>query len=106
MAENNGWGVVPTGTRNSTYANSNFRNAAVFAEAELKAIESADPSNSTQEPTPYTGVQFAAIPEFQAIGIAVGQQFSAALAGQISVEEALSAAQEAADREMRKAGYY
>ena len=51
-------------------------------------------------------MQFAAIPEFQAIGIAVGQQMSAALAGNVSVEEALAAAQTAADREMKKAGYY
>ena len=106
VAETNGWGSVPTGTRQSTYDNPNFQAAAVFADAELAAILSSDPSNSTQEPTPYTGVQFAAIPEFQAIGIAVGQQMSAALAGNVSVEEALAAAQTAADREMRKAGYY
>ena len=106
VASKNGWGNVPTGTRTSTYQNPKFLDAAVFAEAELKAILSADPSNSTQDPTPYVGVQFAAIPEFQAIGIAVGQQMTAALAGQISVEEALANAQAAADREMRKAGYY
>ena len=106
VAATNGWGSVPTGTRQSTYDNPNFQSAAVFADAELAAILSADPSNSTQDPTPYTGVQFAAIPEFQAIGIAVGQQMSAALAGNVSVEEALAAAQTAADREMRKAGYY
>ena len=106
VAATNGWASVPTGTRASTYANSNFTDAAVFAEAELKAILSADPSNSTQNATPYVGVQFAAIPEFQAIGIAVGQQMSAALAGNITVEEALEASQKAADREMRKAGYY
>lgn len=106
VAATNGWGSVPTGTRTSTYENPNFRDAATFADAELKAILSADPSNSTQDPTPYTGVQFAAIPEFQAIGIAVGQQLSAALAGNTTVGEALEAAQTAADREMRKAGYY
>jgi len=106
VGETNGWGSVPTGTRQSTYDNQLFRDAATFDEAELTAILSADPSNSTQNPTPYTGVQFAAIPEFQAIGIAVGQQMTAALAGDISVEEALENAQKAADREMRKAGYY
>lgn len=52
------------------------------------------------------GVQFAAIPEFQAIGVAVGQQMSSALAGKVSVEEALKNGQNSADREMRKAGYY
>ena len=106
VAATNGWGNVPTGTRTSTYENANFQNAAVFADAELAAILSANPENSTQDPTPYVGVQFAAIPEFQAIGIAVGQQLSDALAGNISVKEALANAQEAADREMKKAGYY
>ena len=101
-----GWGSVPTGTRSSTYQNANFLAAANFADAEMKAILSADPSNSTQDPTPYQGVQFAPIPEFQAIGTAAGQQFSAAVAGRISVEDALAAAQKAAEREMIKAGYY
>jgi sorbitol/mannitol transport system substrate-binding protein len=106
VAEKNGWGSVPTGTRTSTYENANFQDAATFDEAELKAILSANPNDSTLNPSPYVGVQFAAIPEFQAIGIAAGQQFTAALAGDVSVEDALAAAQEAADREMRKAGYY
>jgi sorbitol/mannitol transport system substrate-binding protein len=48
-----------------------------FAEAEKKAIDSANPNDSTLPKSPYVGVQFAAIPEFQAIGIAVGQQMSA-----------------------------
>ena len=106
VGETNGWGVVPTGTRQSTYDNPKFREAATFDEAELKAILSANPEDSTLNPSPYVGVQFAAIPEFQAIGVAVGQQMTAALAGDISVEEALANAQAAADREMRKAGYY
>lgn len=106
VAATNGWGKVPTGTRQSTYDNPNFQAAAAFADAELAAILSADPANSTQNPSPYVGVQFAAIPEFQAIGTAVGQQMTAVLAGDISVEEGLAAAQDAADREMKKAGYY
>ena len=106
VAKTNGWGRVPTGTRTSTYENANFQKAALFADAELKAILSADPNNSTLDATPYKGVQFAAIPEFQAIGVAVGQQLSAALAGKVSVKEALAEAQKAADREMRKANYY
>ncbi len=105
VASKNGWGSVPTGTRQSTYDNSKFKKAAVFADAELKAILSADPSNSTQNPSPYTGVQFATIPEFQTIATAVGQQMTSALAGNISVEKALENAQKAAEREMKKAGY-
>jgi sorbitol/mannitol transport system substrate-binding protein len=101
-----GWGNVPTGTRKSTYANKDFQSAAVFADAELKAILSADPADKTLNPAPYVGIQFATIPEWQVIGSAVGQQMTAALAGQISVDEALKNSQDIADREMRKAGYY
>ncbi len=97
---------MPTGTRKSTYANPEFLKAASFAEAEKKAIDSANPNDSTLPKSPYVGVQFAAIPEFQAIGIAVGQQMSSALSGKVSVDEALKASQTAADREMRKGGYY
>ena len=60
------------------------------------AIDSANPNDSTLPKSPYVGVQFAAIPEFQAIGIAVGQQMSAALAGKTSVDAALKASQVAA----------
>ena len=70
------------------------------------AIDSANPNDSTLPKSPYVGVQFAAIPEFQTIGLAVGQEMSAALAGKKSVADALKAGQKAADREMKKAGYY
>jgi sorbitol/mannitol transport system substrate-binding protein len=101
-----GWGNVPTGTRKSTYTNENFLKAAKFAAAEKAAIDSANPNDSTLPKSPYVGVQFAAIPEFQAIGIAVGQQMTAALAGKESIDKALHNSQVAAEREMKKAGYY
>jgi sorbitol/mannitol transport system substrate-binding protein len=106
VGKTNGWANVPTGTRKSTYANAEFQRLARFAAAEKLAIDTANPSDSTLPKSPYVGVQFAAIPEFQAIGIAVGQQMSAALAGKVTVAEALKASQIAADREMRKARYY
>lgn len=106
VGKEKGWAAVPTGTRKSTYANAEFQKAAKFAEAEKKAIDSANPNDSTLPKSPYVGVQFAAIPEFQAIGLAVGQQMSSALAGKSTVDNALKASQVVADREMRKAGYY
>jgi sorbitol/mannitol transport system substrate-binding protein len=106
VAKEEGWAHVPTGTRASTYANPEFQKAAKFAAAEKAAIDSANPLDSTLPKSPYTGVQFATIPEFQSIGVTVGQQMSAALAGKESVDAALKASQVAADREMRKAGYY
>jgi len=106
VAKTNGWASVPTGTRKSTYASPEFQKAARFAAAEKTAIDSANPNDSTLPKSPYVGVQFAAIPEFQAIGISVGQQMSAALAGKVTVDAALKTSQAAAEREMKKAGYY
>lgn len=106
VGKTNGWASVPTGTRKSTYANKGFLSAAPFALPERVAIDTANASDSTLPKSPYVGVQYAAIPEFQSIGIAVGQQMSSALAGKVSVDEALRASQVAADREMKRGGYY
>ncbi len=105
VAENEGWANVPPGTRTSLYENPEYQEAAPFAEMTLESIKAADPQNPTVDPVPYTGIQFVAIPEFQGIGTAVGQQFAAALAGQKSAEEALQAAQDLTMQEMQAAGY-
>jgi len=105
VGESEGWVAVPPGTRKSTYALPEYQKAAPFAATVLEAIMSADPSKPTKDPVPYTGVQFVAIPEFQAIGTFVGQQVSAALAGQQTVDAALEAAQAQVERDMTRAGY-
>ncbi len=105
VASKNGWANVPPGTRASLYENPEYMKAAPFAQITLDSINSADPNNPTVEPVPYVGVQFVAIPEFQSIGTAVGQQFSAALAGKLSAKQALASAQRIVMRSMRKAGY-
>ncbi|TMV12543.1 ABC transporter substrate-binding protein [Arenibacterium halophilum] len=104
VAEKEGWANVPPGTRTSLYENEEYQKVP-FAKMTLDSINSADPNNPTVDPVPYVGVQFVAIPEFQGIGTAVGQQFSAALAGNVSAEQALNNAQQLAKREMTKAGY-
>jgi sorbitol/mannitol transport system substrate-binding protein len=71
----------------------------------LDSINSADPTKPTVKPVPYVGVQFVAIPEFAGLATNVGQLFSAALAGQSSVDDALAQAQAAAVQEMGMAGY-
>jgi len=106
VGETKGWVAVPSGTRKSVHENPKYLEAAPFAETAKNAILSVDPADPTRDPVPYTGVQFVAIPEFQGIGNFVGQQVAAALAGQMTVEEALEKSQEFADREMQKAGYY
>ena len=106
VASKEGWANVPPGTRKSLYANAEYTKAAPFAAMTLQAINSADPSMAgNAKAKPYVGVQFAAIPEFQGIGTACGQQLSAALAGQTKADEALKNCQTATEREMTKAGY-
>lgn len=105
VGEKEGWVAVPPGTRKSTYDLPEYQKAAPFADTVLKAILSADPSKPTKDPVPYTGVQFVAIPEFQGIGTIVGQQISAALAGQQTVDAALDNAQKQVERDIKKAGY-
>jgi sorbitol/mannitol transport system substrate-binding protein len=105
VASKEGWANVPPGTRKSLYANPKYIEAAPFAKMTLESINAADPSKPTVKPVPYTGVQFVAIPEFQGIGTAVGQQFSAALAGTTTVDAALKNAQALTEREMMKGGY-
>jgi ABC-type glycerol-3-phosphate transport system substrate-binding protein len=105
VGETKGWVAVPSGTRASIHDDSRLLEAAPFAETIKNAIFSVDPADPTRDPVPYTGVQFVAIPEFQGIGNFVGQQVAAALAGDMTVDEALAASQDFAVREMTKAGY-
>jgi sorbitol/mannitol transport system substrate-binding protein len=104
VASKEGWANVPPGTRTSLYANPEYA-AVPFAKMTLDSINSADPTSPTVKPVPYVGVQFVAIPEFQGIGTAVGQEFSAALAGQQTADEALAKAQAMVTDEMTAAGY-
>ncbi len=104
VASKEGWANVPPGTRSSLYANEEYAKIP-FAKMTLDSINAADPTHPTVDPVPYTGVQFVAIPEFQGIATAVGQQFSAALAGTTSAADALAAAQALTTTEMTKAGY-
>ncbi|HSI40886.1 MAG TPA: sugar ABC transporter substrate-binding protein [Xanthobacteraceae bacterium] len=105
VAQKDGIANVPPGTRTSLYENADYLKAAPFAAMTLTAIQSANTAHPSEKDVPYTGGQFVAIPEFQAIGTAVGQQFSAALAGQSKPEQALAAAQALTVREMTRAGY-
>jgi sorbitol/mannitol transport system substrate-binding protein len=105
VAKENGWVSVPPGTRKSTYDSADYQKAAPFAGFVRKAIESANPNGQTEQPRPYVGAQFAAIPEFQGIGTQVGQTIAGTLTGQSTVDAALKAAQSATERTMKQAGY-
>lgn len=104
VAKTDGIANVPPGTRASTYSDA-YMSAAPFAKVTLESLKAADPSKPTLKPVPYIGIQLVTIPEFQAVGTQVGKLFSAALIGQTTVDQALTAAQQTTEREMKRAGY-
>ncbi|MEO8243013.1 MAG: sugar ABC transporter substrate-binding protein [bacterium] len=104
VASKEGWANVPPGTRTSLYSNPEYAKLP-FAKMTIDSINAADPTHPTVKPVPYVGVQFVAIPEFAGLATSVGEIFSAALAGQKSVDDALAEAQTLATSEMTDAGY-
>jgi len=97
--------AVPPGTRMSTYDNEAYMASAPFAERTLQSLERADPNDSTLKPSPYTGIQLVSIPEFQSIATQVGKMIAGALAGQMTVDQALKQSQSLTEREMKRARY-
>lgn len=98
VGEQIGWERVPPGSRYSTYEIPEYRAISeAYAEPTLTAMNNATQENTMVRPVPYEGIQFVAIPEFQDLGTRVGQQISAAIAGQITVEEALRQSQSYAE---------
>ncbi len=104
-AKDEGWASVPPGTRKSTYARNEYKEAAPFGDFVLKAIETANPKDSSMLKIPNTGVQYVGIPEFQSFGTVVGQSISGVVAGQTDVMTALTAANATANRAVQQAGY-
>ena len=97
VAQKYGWSAVPPGTRSSLYSNASYQKAAsAFANITLQSINGTDPSHPTVSPVPYVGVQYVDIPQFETLGLTVGQQIAGAIAGTESVSQAISAAQSAA----------
>lgn len=98
VADEYGWANVPPGTRVDLYDNSEYREAAPFAQLVLDSIESADVTEPTTIPVPYVGIQYVAVPAFQSIGTAVGQQMTDAIMGEITMAEALENSQWVSDQ--------
>jgi sorbitol/mannitol transport system substrate-binding protein len=94
-----GWSAVPPGTRTSLYNNPDYQSAAKpFADITLQSINSTDPEHPTLNPVPYVGVQYVDVPQFESLGLTVGQQIAGAIAGTESVSQALQAGQSAASQ--------
>ncbi len=98
VAQQRGWSAIPPGTRDSTYHQAAYLSVSPFATLTYRSILAADPLHPTEKPVPYTGVQCPVMPTFPTIGNQVGQLIAAALVGNISVDDALAAAQAAVER--------
>ncbi len=97
VAQKYGWSAVPPGTRTSLYNTPQYQQAAkAFAGITLASIDSTDPNHPTVSPVPYVGVQYVDIPQFETLGVEVGQQIAGAIAGTETVSQALKASQAAA----------
>ncbi len=89
-----GWSAVPPGSRTSLYSNPSYQKAAsAFANITLQAIDATDPDHPTVNPVPYVGIQYVDIPQFETLGLQVGQQIAGAIAGTESVTQALQNSQ-------------
>jgi sorbitol/mannitol transport system substrate-binding protein len=99
VGESLGWSRVPAGKRSSTYGRPEYlASAAPFAAQAQAAVESATPRDTSVQPRPTSGIGFVGIPEFTDLGTRVSQQVSAAIADDISVDEALDAGQVLAEK--------
>ncbi|MBA2277481.1 MAG: sugar ABC transporter substrate-binding protein [Chloroflexia bacterium] len=106
VAADGGWGRAPTGARASTYEDPAYLEVAGdFADIVLNSINESNPNEPCEEPVPYTGGQFVRIPEFQALGDDVTQQFASALVGDQTVDEAIQAANDLANQTAIDGGY-
>src|SRR5438067_8338668 len=89
-----GWAHVPPGTRTSTYALSEYQQAASgFAQVTMESIAHADVTHATVDPVPYVGIQYVDIDEFQQLGDQVSQEFAKVIAGGQTVDQAIAKAQ-------------
>jgi sorbitol/mannitol transport system substrate-binding protein len=98
VGEELGWARVPAGKRASTYENEQYLDVAgAFAEPAFRAIQAADPEDPGVQPRPAPGIQFMGIPEFPSLATQVSQDVSSAIAGLMTVDEALTKGQDLAE---------
>ena len=89
-----GWSLVPPGARTSTYSIPEYKEAAAaYDPITLEVMSAVNPKQPGVNPQPWVGIQYVAIPEFQDVGNQVAQLVADALAGRITVKEALDKGQ-------------
>jgi len=103
-----GWGNMPGPARQSQYeAGSSYSEFATPFMAVLdRTLATVDGVNGTHyDDTPYTGNQYIQIPEFQDLGNRCTQEFSGAVVGQQTADEAIAKCQQYAEDVAVNGGY-
>ncbi len=104
---NGSWGGIPSGSRKSLYDNPGYAEfGAKFNPVVLESLNTVDPLHATiYDDTPYTGIQFVQIPEFQDLGTRCTQEFAGAIADQQTADEAIAKCQQYAEDVAVTGGY-
>ncbi|MCX2951001.1 ABC transporter substrate-binding protein [Lentzea sp. NEAU-D7] len=99
VGKNLGWSKLPDGKRASTYQRAEYKQSSgSFSAMAEAAIKSAKPLNPGVQERPAPGIQFVGIPEFTDLGTQVSQQISSAIAGAVTVDDALNNGQGLAEK--------
>jgi sorbitol/mannitol transport system substrate-binding protein len=103
----NGWGGVPSGARKSLYDVAGYKEyAKAFGPVVVDSLNTVDPLHATVFPdTPYTGIQYVQIQEFQDLGTKCTQEFAAAISGSESTDDAIGKCQQLAENVATSGGY-
>jgi hypothetical protein len=90
-----GWGGVPSGARKSLYEVAGYKDyAKAFGPIVVDSLNTVDPLHATNFPdTPYTGIQYVQIQEFQDLGTKCTQEYAAAISGSESTDDAINKCQ-------------
>ena len=106
VANQLGWGSVPSGVRASTYADAGYKEyGKSFADLVLSIIQAQDPTKCCVDAVPYKGLQFVGVPEFVTLGDQVTKELANVIAGNESADDAIKKIDDMANSWAQDNGY-
>ena len=106
VANQLGWGSVPSGVRASTYADAGYKEyGKAFADLVLSIIQAQDPTKCCVDAVPYKGLQFVGVPEFVTLGDQVTKELANVIAGNESADDAIKKIDDMANSWAKDNGY-